>query len=398
MKMTGTNSVFKSIILAPFYHEKAPSSRPLLVSKVLSRLGKVDIVTSNFDHQTKRFKKQERSETDEKRKIYYIKTLRYKSNIGLSRLVSHSLFSIRATFFYLRRRNDYDLVYVTLPLNLLALLVFLFSRDKIKIADVVDIWPDVLPFPQKMKAFFYPVFALWKTTFQSAINKCDVLMAVSDVFFYDSIKYFRNDQQFARRFYLGHKELLPTNRAKEGIITIVYIGNIGHVYDFATLIAALSSEEIKAKYRLYLIGDGDKKAWLLNQLEKMSIKYSYFGVIYDENKLAEILGKSDIGFNGYINTTAAFSYKANTYMAAGLPILNSMKGDLYAIVERYGIGYNYSAGEVQSLRTCLRKITKHELNAMMKNSWQFFKNEIDEKIIMDKMESFIKKVKKEEKC
>jgi glycosyltransferase involved in cell wall biosynthesis len=380
----------KAIFIAPFFSDEAISNRSLIVSLVMSHVENVDIVTTNFDHQSKVFK-QERQFGDN-RCIYYIKTLQYKSNISISRFLSHFLFSVKAALFYLKRRNEYDLVYVTLPLNLVALLVFLLSRNKIKIADIVDIWPDVLPFPRKVKTLFLPFFLLWGKCFQLSINKCDVLMTVSDSFLEQSVKYFRKDIKFAKRFYIGHAELPSASVTREDLLTIVYVGNIGHLYDFNTLINALSQPEVRCKYQLYLIGDGDKREWLLEQLQRLSIKHTYFGIVYDEKKLAEILNRCDIGFNGYINTTASFSYKASTYFAARLPILNSMPGDMRTLVRKWGIGYNYTGGDSQSLAMRLSALDKDALRDMSEKSREFFKNEIDLKVIMSNMELFIKSI------
>jgi len=380
----------RAILFAPFFSDVAISSRPLIVSTVISRIENVDIVTTNFDHRSKTFKKER--QFDDNRTIYYIKTLQYKTNISITRFLSHLLFSIKAAIFYLKRKDEYDLVYVTLPLNLVAFLIFPFSRQKTKIVDVVDIWPDILPFSPTIKAIFSPFFWLWKKIFKLSINKCDVLMTVSDSFLDESVKYFQKDIRFAKRFYIGHTELPPASVAREDMLTIVCLGNIGHLYDFNTLINALSRPEIRCKYQLYLIGDGDRKAWLLEQLQRLSIKHTYFGVVYDKKELAGILNRCDIGFNGYINTTASFSYRANTYFAARLPILNSMPGDLRTLVSKWGIGYNYTGGDAQSLAMCLSALDKDELRDISEKCHEFFKNEIDLKVIMGNMEPFIKSI------
>jgi len=48
-----------------------------------------------------------------------------------------------------------------------------------------------------------------------------------------------------------------------------------------------------------LIGDGERKDWLLSVLKESNIKYTYFGKIFEEEKKKEILSKCDFGFNGY---------------------------------------------------------------------------------------------------
>jgi len=51
-------------------------------------------------------------------------------------------------------------VYATVPLNVLTWLVFSLAGTKTKIIDVVDIWPDVLPFPMSFRRVLAPIFGV----------------------------------------------------------------------------------------------------------------------------------------------------------------------------------------------------------------------------------------------
>jgi len=107
-----------------------------------------------------------------------------------------------------------------------------------------------------------------------------------------------------------------------------------------------------------------------------------------------VVGKSAIKYRAlrsseikipYYNTTAAFSYKANTYLAAGLPIVNLMVGDLQRLVVERGIGFNYKGGDVNSLRRCFTQINESTLSSMAQNCEQFFAAELDRTKIREKM-------------
>jgi len=382
-----TNSKkIRSLVLSPFFSHNASTSRPLLVSDVLSRFGTVDIFTTNFDHQKKAVKVE--FQFSDNRAIYSIPTLPYSHNISPMRFFSHILFSIRCWLFYLERKNDYDVVYATLPLNLLTFLVFASSSQKIKIVDVIDIWPDVLPFPNIIKAILLPLFFIWKQFFKLAVKNCDILMTVSDCFLRDSNLYFCGLPSSARRFYIGSKSLPHSQKKQYSCLTIAYVGNIGHLYDFETLLQAMTNSPLKPRF--FLIGNGDRKDWLLQELKRNKIDHQCFGEVYDVGRLAEILSECHLGFNGYRNTTAAFSYKANTYFAAGLPILNSMGGDLECLVAQYDLGFNYVAGDVASLLTCINCCSPDTLIGMSQNVDRFFMSEIDESKIKDDITNFIK--------
>ncbi len=363
----------RSLVLAPFFSHVSSANRPRIVAEVLAEFGAVDIVTTSFDHQEK--KQKPPFQYDDRRTMYYLPTLPYRHNVSLGRSLSHFVFSIQAWIFYLKRKKKYDVVYATLPLNLLAMLVFLSCPSKYRIVDVVDIWPDVLPFPAIIRKIFRPFFSIWKRSFIWAVEHSDMLLTVSDRFFEESHSYFHGNPSHAHRIYIGSQRILYKKPPPDDQLTIVYIGNIGHLYDFQTLLGVLGTT--LGKVRLFLIGDGDRKEWLLQELKTLEIEFQYFGTVYNEKRLSEILSQCDVGFNGYRNTTAAFSYKANTYFAASLPILNSMSGDLERLVVEHGLGFNYSAGSVDSLRTMIDSCTKDTLEVCSQNVECFFEAEIE---------------------
>jgi len=383
--MKAKGRAIRSLVLAPFFNHKAISGRELLVSDVLTRFGAVDIVTTRFDHYTKSEKTL--YQFNDARTVHYLPTVQYRHNVSLARFLSHFVFSLRAVIFYLKRKQEYDVVYVTLPLNLLALLVFAAGSEKLKVADVIDIWPDALPFPPLAKKTLFPFFYLWKKSFARAVKSCDLLLTVSDWYLNESVCFFSHAPFAAQRFYLGCSQLPRKAKQNEERLTIAYIGNIGHLYDFETLLASLAARPDKTRF--FLIGDGDRKEWLLGELARLKLEYQYFGVVYHDEQLAEILAHCDIGFNGYQNTTAAFSYKATTYFSAGLPILNSMSGDLGRLVSDRGLGLNFIQGNLASLLGCIDQCSRQSLAVFARNVEVFFREEIDQEIIKKKLTDFI---------
>jgi glycosyltransferase involved in cell wall biosynthesis len=348
------------------------ANRPLSVARALSELATVDVVTTDFDHSTR---KNQNAQIGSIERIVYLKTPTYYNNVSFSRLYSHLRFSIRAALYLRKQRNRYDIVYVTLPFNIIAWYVLRNSSAKLKIVDVVDIWPDVLPFPPFVRVVLAPVFYIWKWFFKSSVIKANLVMAVSDDFMGAASRYAKKDTKLYR-FYIGH-ELLASTVPKQSIITIAYVGNLGRLYDFETLLDVLSEEELRSKVQVFIIGAGDRQDWLIGELERRRIRYRFFGVIFDTGRLAEILRSCHLGFNGYYNTTAAFSYKANTYFAAGLPILNSMVGDLHRLVAEHELGFNYLGGDRNSLKRCLTQINESNLASMAQNCERFFTAQID---------------------
>ncbi len=374
----------RSIVLAPFFSAEIDSNRPMAVARVLAEMGPVDVVTTDFDHAIKTKKKSIQAAPIDK--IVYLRTLPYRTNVSLARFLSHGIFSLRAALYFRKHRHQYEIVYASVPFNLLAWLVFCSARTQFKIVDVIDIWPDVLPFPNRLVKVFRPLFALWRRSFNLAVTKADAMMAVSDSFFAEASKSVKAGC-WKRRFYIGAVRL-QADVAKESILTIAYIGNIGRLYDFETLLDEMTEAE-RGSVQLFIVGEGDRREWLLHELDQRGLAYKYFGVVYDSKELGYILCRAHIGFNGFVDTSVAFSYKATTYLSAGLPILNSLPGDLRKLVDDHGIGVNYTACDRDSLRQCFKNLKESNCKTMSLNSERFFAAELEREKLHQEMLRFL---------
>jgi glycosyltransferase involved in cell wall biosynthesis len=375
----------RAVVIAPFFSLDAPASRPRFVGSALAELMPVDVVTSDFDHSRK--VRRERLQCPPFDQIIYFVARPYYSNVSAGRLISHLLFSFKAAAYFRRNRCKYDVVYATVPLNVLAWLVFSMVGAKTKIIDVVDIWPDVLPFPMSLRRMLAPIFAAWKWFFKSAVAKADIVIAVSDSFIQEASRY-ASDNASVKRFYIGHERLVSA-APKQPIFTVAYVGNLGLLYDFDTLLDVLAEVKLRNHVQLFIIGQGDRQEWLIDELGRRKIRYRYFGTVFETARLADILRSCHVGFNGYINTTAAFSYKAATYFAAGLPIINSMTGDLQYLVKEHGLGENYEGGDRKQLRDCLLRLMQSGTTVMAANCEKFFTSYLEFSKIRADMKDFL---------
>ena len=378
----------RTLVLAPFFDLSAATNRPRLLAEALARFGPVDVVTTSFDHGRKAPKPPERWPAVAR--VVHLPTPAYRSNVSAARFRSHVAFA-RAALAYVRARaGDYDVVYATAPLNLLASGAFAAAPRALRILDVVDVWPDVLPFPPAVRRLGWPLFAAWKALFARACRHADVLLAVSDRFLDEGRRWFRGPDARARRFYIGHPALPAGGPARPGPRRgLAYVGNIGHLYDFGTLLDALSGPALRDTWELHVVGQGDRDAWLRSELARRGVAHVHHGVVTDPAPLGAILARCDAGFNGYRNTSAAFSYKATTYLAAGLPLVNSMGGDLAALVRDRGLGANYAEGDVGALVGAVQQVAEADRAALRARCRRFFAEEIEVGAVADRLHAFL---------
>lgn len=362
----------KVCVISPFYVEDYNISRPSFVRHILLKNGHdVITLTSDFSHQKK--EKVSYSQNN----VFTVKTLKYSSNTSIVRFVSHAITAILLAYKAITLRKDVDVYYVTAPFAITAFLIKLVTRKKL-IIDIIDFWPNSLPFRESF--FSKHLLKLWSKVNAMCCRFSDTVISLSSEFLRNSCSDSIEKISFGAESNFDHGPVIRSQE-KTSQLTILYIGNIGSLYDFQTLLHALNATHKTIK--LHIIGEGDRKQWLLQELDAKKIDFVFHGMVYDKVAIKRICSECDIGFNGYISTNASFSYKALSYFSYGLPILNSMKGDLYEVVEKNGVGFNYVGGDFDSL---LESINSMVINVeTFEKVKRYFESELDFSVIEGKL-------------
>ncbi|WP_163929922.1 glycosyltransferase family 4 protein [Paraferrimonas sp. SM1919] len=360
----------KVLIVAPFYEESDPLSRPRYINQVLNSEGfETKVLTSNFSHSKGVFRNIQGA--------FCLKTIPYKKNVSIERFLSHTVLSFKLAFNVWKNRNDFDCFYVTYPLTLPGLLTSFIARDKL-ISDIVDLWPYSLPFNSKLVKVFYPIFFIWDVVNRFSISRSYKVISLSSRFLINS----GANSNICKQILLGSDHnFIKDKKFEKGRINIVYIGNIGQLYDFDTLCKAIVASGLNIHFDI--IGKGDREDWLKAMLNNLGISSSFHGVIYSKDKLSNILSRAHLGFNGFKSTTASLSYKSVTYFSYSTPILNSMTSDLWDYVECHSLGFNYVQGNVDSLNNCLLLFNKVNYQSLKSNVESFFTDNLSDNAVRD---------------
>jgi glycosyltransferase involved in cell wall biosynthesis len=164
---------------------------------------------------------------------------------------------------------------------------------------------------------------------------------------------------------------LPGLPAKgSGEIWAIYAGSLGMNYDLPTVMeAAALLEKRAACMRIVVAGEGPLAAMLKAFIRERSLNnLTYLGSLSPDD-LALVYKQCDVGICPYgPMSNVAMPDKAYDYMAAGLPFVNSLQGELADYIHAQGIGLPYRAGDVSSLADSLEKLAdnpsfRHEMAA-----------------------------------
>lgn len=371
----------KKIIIISTFYKDTENSRGNLVYKYFKEANYITkVICSDFSH-SKKIKEIYKESSD----LIIIETKEYKKNISLKRIYSHIKFAFDS--IKILKQEKCDLVYVILPPNILGYLVSNYcKKNKIKvIVDIIDLWPEALPIPKKIKILLDKTLNIfWKNLREKSIRKADYIITESN-YFYEKMnlkRYLNSKVIFLKK--VTKNKVDQRSEVNDDIIKIAYLGNIGKIYDFKSLIEICKKLTQQRKIILEIIGIGEEKDFLIQELEKNKIRYNFYGPIYDEEEKSKILGKCNFGFNGYKNITeVALSYKSIDYFSYGLPIINSAKGDTWKMIEKEKVGINYTIVDDKLIEDILNYKEKNILNFFKKNfSYESLK--IDMKDVLKK--------------
>jgi glycosyltransferase involved in cell wall biosynthesis len=157
-----------------------------------------------------------------------------------------------------------------------------------------------------------------------------------------------------------------------GEIWAVFAGSLGPSYDIPTLLdMAKRLDNSPLNLRIIIAGDGPSKVEVENYIaDKRHSSLHYVGKLAPE-KLASLYRLCDIGLCAYSQrSNVEMPDKIYDYTAAGLPVINSLRGEVSEMIKERRIGLQYRAGDAEDLLTALKLLTSNRSlrEEMAKNS------------------------------
>ncbi len=365
------------------------AGRSSLLAYELSRRGhNVTLWTGNISHRSKTI----RSTGAEDREVQPGYTVRilpstmYRKNIGLGRLVYETVLAWRIWKQGLKTSPP-DIVVAHDPPQVNGAAGYRLARHfKVPlIIDTVDLWPEfwiaALPKPLSKLGhiIFAPFFAVRLRNWKAASGYTTLAKPYMDVVQQAAdpgqlkpfcVAYNGIDVK-AFRESLDHPKqgLLPER--KEGEFRAVFAGTLGPSYDLGAIITAAEiSQNNGGRVRFVLAGDGPMRDFVEAKAAQMD-NLLYLGKL-PPNQLPELYSSCDVGLSAYSRfSNVEMPDKFYDYIAAGLPVVSSLTGEVQGVIEREHVGLQYEAGNGESLYSALCKLEcQTELRLSMgKKGW-----------------------------
>lgn len=334
------------------------------LAELLSQSHDVLLITSNFKHYDKSFRRPEDAEaaSQGRLKVMLLEESGYGKNVSLERVASHYRF-VKNFEQWLKncRPGEQDIVYSAYPLIATNLLL---GKHKARlgyklIVDVQDVWPEsfssVVPFLKKVPHKLLPFASRANRAYRCA----DALVAVSQTYL-DRAKE-ANPNVPGEAVYIGTDFAAiapPPPRFRSKTVRLFYLGTLSYSYDVETVCKGVRKLlDDGENVELHIMGGGPDLE-KLKQYENRAIKF-YGYLPYSE--MMSIAKACDIAVNAiHSHAMQSVTNKLSDYMALQKPILNSQNNaevlDLMNLLPHE----NYRSGDVDSFVQASKNILKRK--------------------------------------
>jgi glycosyltransferase involved in cell wall biosynthesis len=358
------------VIIAHFITEfaKEGTSRFVYIAEKLSKSHDVELITSQFDHITKKQRVSQAYDLDTK--VTLLEEPSYPKNVCLQRFVSHRYFGQQVKK-YLESRKKPDVIYCAVPsLDCAYYAAQYAQRNNIRfIIDVQDLWPEafkmIFNVPLISDMIFYPM----KRQAEYIYSCADKIVGVSKTYCERAKKVNKKSAECIPVF-LGTKldlfdKYVQENRVERNDDNFIlgYCGTLGHSYDIKCVLDAMIHLRNNGhdNISLWVMGDGPLK----NDFEKYAIENRLDVVFYGRvpySKMCGLLASCDVCVNP-ISKRAAQSIinKHGDYAASGLPVISTQETLEYRnLISDNKCGINCECGDYQNVADAILFLKNNE--------------------------------------
>lgn len=344
--------------------------RFLYLAEMLSSRGfRVELISSDFSHGTKKFK--EPPVNTYKSTITCIHEPGYQHNISIRRLYSHRCWGMNVRK-YLESCMVPDYIYCAVPSLTAAREAARFSKKHhVKFfIDIQDLWPEALGVIVKSRLLRNLLSLPMKLYVDKVYKAADRVIAVSDTYKNRALAVNTRDKE-GLSVYLGNDEVFFDQARekyrldrKDDEIWLCYIGSLSFSYDIECVLDALcllKERNLSRVVKFVIIGDGPLKNRFMKYAKDKSVYVEFTGRLSYERTVG-LLCSCDIVVNP-INKGAAQSItnKVGDYALSGLPVINTQECEEYRmLIDQYNCGINCGVGNSKDVAAAIEKLLSNK--------------------------------------
>lgn len=325
----------------------------------------VAVLSTDFLHTPKK------TRTDTKEGYRFIPTKPYRSNLSFGRLWSHYCFAKEA--FRLAEEIKPDMLYVMIPANSLAH----FAANYVKrhpetklVFDLVDLWPE--SFPLGSFSWFFP-FVMWRNLRDRSLSAANVIVAECDLYRTVLQKQLQ-DKPCVTMHLVGERKVKERKvNLSETEIDLCYLGSVNNIIDIPMIAQTVKAVAALKPVTVHIIGKGERMDEYVEALKTAGAAVKQYGPLYDPAEKQAVFDRCHFGINVMRDTVCVgLTMKSVDYLAGGLPLLNTIKGDTADLVTKYGAGRNLNRDDPDLDAAYITGLTPSDWEALRRGADKAF--------------------------
>jgi glycosyltransferase involved in cell wall biosynthesis len=326
---------------------------------------------STFSHISRqnRYRSSQRIVLSERLKVLFAYGPGYSRTVSIQRVRHNRAVAREIARLIQTEKGRPDLIFAGLPcVEVVCTMASYAKTHGIPfVVDAHDMWPEI--YLRVIPGCFRPFARILLAPHFSAAKKAYRTSAAFTAVSYTYLEWVQrfsgvaprtDDKVFPLGYRLGENDeraisktfnsLSEKHRIPAATYKITFVGSFGRFYDLETVVASarLAVSRGDTNISFILVGDGDK----LSHIRQMAVDLPNVFVTgrLTQREAWAVLAHSHVGLACYKDeATQSIPYKPIEYMAAGLPQICSLKGEMRDIILRYGVGCGYNAGDPEHL-------------------------------------------------
>jgi len=300
---------------------------------------------------------------------------------GVDLIINYISFVLSGLFYFPRffRQNTFDVIIVYAPSPITQVIpgILLKKLKGVHLAVwVQDLWPESLAATGFIRNRVLLEFAGFGV--KMIYTSCDTLLLQSKGFFkpisrYANSKkllYFPNSMDVDKTgVFLDY---LTEDLSKElsANFSLVFAGNIGKAQGVETVVEAARLMREERGFRLIMVGSGSMLDWVRKKKYALQLDNLILPGRFPMTKMPAIFQRASALLVSLKSDEIFFHTipsKVQAYLAAGRPIIVSMKGEAARVVNEAGAGFCCDPENAEALVNCIRKmmaLPRQERDAM----------------------------------
>ena len=280
------------------------------------------------------------------------------------------------------------------------------------VIEIHDLWPDhyVAMVPRRLRGMFKWMLTSEFRRVRRILKNATSIMAISDAYLSWGLKHAGRKKRMSDAvFPIGYSPLSPSQETlmevgqvefmvQHGIeldaLIVTFAGTFTSSFDIPTVFEAAQglSRDREHDVRFVIVGEGDKgQEWRACAQGLTNVVFTGW---LDHPGVMAALRCSSVGLAPYDSALISLPNKPFEYMAAGLPLLSSLRGELESLIRDEQIGLQYQAGNVESLGDRIRWFADNpaERMAMGQRARKLFEERFSVDVIYPKLVAYLEQV------